>query len=101
MREEGGGRIEELAVEAGKAGARRKLLSLSQDPPVRYLSAHPALLFWGLGCQCVAGLVLIIMLDLINWMTLKMRRNDIVEVTCILLPRSAWIAAMNGVSDYM
>jgi hypothetical protein len=55
MREEGGGRIEELAEEAGKAGARRKLLSLSQDPPVRFLSAHPALLFWGLGCQCWLG----------------------------------------------
>jgi hypothetical protein len=55
MREEGGGRIEELAEEAAKAGARRKLLSLSQDPPVRFFSAHPALLFWGLRCQCWLG----------------------------------------------
>ena len=52
MREEGGGRIEELAQESANAGARRKLLSLSQDPPVRFFSAHPALLFWGLRCQC-------------------------------------------------
>ena len=36
MREEGGGRIEELAQESANAGARRKLLSLSQDPPVRF-----------------------------------------------------------------
>lgn len=55
MREEGGGRIEELAEAAAKAGARRKLLSLSQDPPVRFFSAHPALLFWGLRCQCWLG----------------------------------------------